>query len=254
MALLEPIHGEPAAVADLEDERLLVIADYHAGFEAALRYEEGIQLSSRASERKERVIQLLADTRADRLVILGDVTHSIGKPGGAERGELEVLLEAIEVPVTIAKGNHDGVIEDLLGADNPPFEQVTVTPATGGRLGALGVVHGHSWPDIALLESEILCVGHEHPSVKLTDEVGGTRIERVWLRGELHLPAFGDRPGLETADPPELVVCPAFNELCGGTWVNMTDQEFLSPFLPAALPRGEVYLLDGTNLGDYREI
>jgi metallophosphoesterase superfamily enzyme len=51
---------------------------------------------------------------------------------------------------------------------------------------------------------------------------------------------------------PELVVVPTFNELVGGTWINEGD--FLTPFLPAALPAGEVYLLDGTRLGDYREL
>jgi metallophosphoesterase superfamily enzyme len=50
----------------------------------------------------------------------------------------------------------------------------------------------------------------------------------------------------------ELVVFPAFNDLSGGTWVNVTDREFLSPFLPEGLDEGQAYLLDGTRLGKYR--
>jgi metallophosphoesterase superfamily enzyme len=64
---------------------------------------------------------------------------------------------------------------------------------------------------------------------------------------------FDDRyEDLDWTDP-ELVVFPAFNELLGCTWVNENDG-FLAPFLPAALPAGDAYLLDGTRLGGYREV
>jgi len=36
---VEPVVGEPAAVADLGDRRLLLVADVHAGIEVGLRYE-----------------------------------------------------------------------------------------------------------------------------------------------------------------------------------------------------------------------
>ena len=52
----------------------------------------------------------------------------------------------------------------------------------------------------------------------------------------------------------ELVVCPAFNDLSGGTWVNVEGQTFLSPFLPNALEEGDAYLLDGTRLGPYDRV
>jgi metallophosphoesterase superfamily enzyme len=99
-------------------------------------------------------------------------------------------------------------------------------------------------------------MGHEHPSVKLEDEVGGSRVERAWLRGRVDPAAFeGHVDGLPVdGSSPELVVVPAFNERSGGTWVNVDGQAFLAPFLPAALPDGELYLLDGTRLGPYRRL
>jgi len=108
----------------------------------------------------------------------------------------------------------------------------------------------------------VVCVGHEHPSVRLTDEVGGRRIERVWLRGGLSTAPFADREEyagvLEAVDGgavrPELVVFPAFNDLSGGTWVNVDGQEFLCPFLPEALTDGQAYLVDGTRLGRYDRV
>jgi putative SbcD/Mre11-related phosphoesterase len=256
MALVEPVPGEPAAVADLDGERALVLADFHAGIEQALRYENGVEVASRAEHRREHVHQLLEETGVDRLVILGDFMHSIGGPGGTERGEIEVFLESLSVPVTIVKGNHDGDIESVVEHARSPrtpgtIPEVTVTPGGGCRIGDVGFCHGHSWPVPEVLGAEVICVGHEHPRVRLTDEVGGSRTERVWLRGSLDREPFTNRVGAWS--DTDLVVFPAFNELMGGTWVNIRG-EFLCPFLPEGLRGGEVYLLDGTRLGPYGQI
>lgn len=271
-ARVEPVPGEPAATATLEGERILLVADYHAGYEAGLRYERGVDVPSRAPERRERLLALLERTDPDRLVVLGDLMHSIGDPGGAERGELEVLFEAFSpsLRVTVVKGNHDGLIETWLAADDPEvgtdleIGTVTIVPGDGIALGDgdVGICHGHTWPAPAALECDVLCLGHEHPCIRLEDEVGGSRVERTWLRGQLDPTPFRDRSEyegvswLEDADegPPRIVVVPAFNDLVGGTWVNVPNQPFLSPFLPEGLAAGEAYLLDGTRLGPYGSV
>ncbi len=253
---VEPVPGEPAAVADFGGERALVIADYHAGIEAGLRADRGIEVPSRAGERRERLLDLAERTDPDRLVVLGDLMHSIGGPGGAERGELEVLFESLPaaLDVVLVKGNHDGEIESWL-------EEVDVRPGGGIRLGGIGFCHGHTWPVPAALAGEVLCLGHEHPCVRLEDSVGGSRVERIWLRGRLDPAGFADRAGYEAVgwldgdeEPPDVVIFPAFNDLAGGTWTNLPDQSFLSPFLPDGLAGGEAYLLDGTRLGEYRSV
>ncbi|WP_336002984.1 metallophosphoesterase [Halorientalis halophila] len=246
---VEPVPGEAAAVADLPDGRALVLADFHAGLEAALRY-EGVELRSQAPERREKVRELLDRTDADRLVVLGDLCHAIGGPSGTEREEIETLLDGLDLPVTVVKGNHDGDIEDLLDER----EHVTLTPGHGVRLGEVGFVHGHTWPAPDVLAADVVCTGHEHPMVRLEDEVGGARAERAWLRGRLDPDPFEDFHGTDLDVDGELVVFPAFNDLTGGTWVNVAGQEFLAPFLPDGLEGGEAYLLDGTRLGDYRRV
>ena len=250
---VEPVPGEPAAVADAGGERLLLLADYHAGIEVGLR-REGVELATHADERLAAVTALLDRTDPDRLVVLGDLGHAIGDPWYQERDEFEELLRTVRerVPVTLVKGNHDGDVEALvadLGVD------ITVTPTSGARIGDLGVAHGHTWPSPEVLGAEVVCVGHEHPEVRLEDEVGGRRLERVWLRGGLEpapFRAFHDDPDLDVDG--ELVVFPAFNELSGGTWINVPGQAFLAPFLPEGLSDGEAYLLDGTRLGPYADV
>ncbi|WP_254524663.1 metallophosphoesterase [Natrinema caseinilyticum] len=262
--LVEPIPDEPAAIATVGTQRALLVADYHAGYEAGLRYDRGVDVPSRAPERRDRLASLLERTRPDRLVVLGDLMHSIGDPGGAERGELEVLFESLpdDVPVTVVKGNHDGRIETWLTDGDEVDTDIDVVPGDGTPLGDVGVCHGHTWPSPAVLECEVVCLGHEHPCVRLEDEVGGSRVERVWLRGRLDPAPFRPRPEYEDVawldgageTPPRVVVVPAFNDLVGGTWINVTGQSFLSPFLPAGLAGGEAYLLDGTRLGPYESV
>ncbi|WP_435063054.1 metallophosphoesterase [Halobaculum sp. EA56] len=248
--LVEPVPDAPAAVADLDGETGLLVADYHAGIEAGLRYERGVELDSAGDERRDRVCDLLARTGADRLVVLGDLGHRIAGAGDAERGEVEALLSAVGVPVTLALGNHDVGLAEAFG------DRVDVTPAGGARLGDVGVLHGHTWPAPEVLGARTVCMGHEHPAVRLEDAVGGGRAEKAWLRGPLAREAFADEVALSGVAwrDPELVVFPAFNDRSGGTWVNVEGQGFLAPFLPDGLASAEAYLLDGTRLGDYRRV
>ncbi|MFC6757525.1 MULTISPECIES: metallophosphoesterase [Haloarcula] len=247
---VEPVPGVPAATVDTDAKRLLALADYHAGIEAGLRY-EGVELRSAADERRERLVAALERTGADRLVVVGDLGHAIGSPFETEREELEALFSTLTVPVTLVKGNHDGELEPVL---DDVDADVTITPGHGTSIGDVGFAHGHTWPSPAVLESAVVCVGHEHPVVKLEDEVGGNRKERAWLRGPLAPDPFEDHYDRSLDVDGDLVVFPAFNDRSGGTWVNVPGQEFLAPFLPAGVADAEAFLLDGTRLGNYRNV
>ncbi len=251
--MLEPVPDEPAAVASGDGTRALVLADFHAGLEVALR-SDGVELRSRSRERREATLDLLDRTDADRVVFLGDLANAIGDPSSEERTELTTLLGAVadRVPVTVVKGNHDGDIEDVAAEVDAPHP-VEVTPTDGVRVGDVGFVHGHTWPAPAVLEADVVAMGHEHPMVRLEDEVGGARAERVWLRGSLTPDPFETHHGRPLDIDGELVVCPGFNDLLGGTWTN-TGQGFLSPFLPDGFRDAQAYLLDGTRLGPYERV
>ena len=248
---VEPVPDSPAALVDCGDERALVVADYHAGLEIGLR-KEGVELDSRADERRQRLLALFDRTAPDRLVVLGDLGHAIGDAWSDERDEIERVLSAAadRVPVTVALGNHDGAVETVV----EDMDNVTLEPGHGVRLGTVGFAHGHTWPSPDVLAADTLCTAHEHPVVKLEDEVGGGRVERVWLRGDCDPTPFEGFHDTDFDSPEEIVVFPAFNDLSGGTWVNVEGQEFLSPFLPGALGDGDAYLLDGTRLGRYDSV
>ena len=257
-SLVEPISGEPAAVARIDAGTALVVADYHAGIEAGLRYERGVELDSNADLRRLRLLGLVDRVDPDRLLVLGDLGHRVGDTEGPEADELDALVAAVtdRVPVTLVPGNHDGGVAERFGGD----DRVTCADTDGTRLGRVGFAHGHTWPSRDTLAGDVLCIGHEHPAVRLADSVGGGRKERAWLRGPLRPEPFAEHWGVAVEDVewsgPELVVFPAFNARSGGTWVNVEGQGFLSPFLPDALfeDRTDAYLLDGTRLGPYRSV
>lgn len=293
MGSVEPVVDEPAAVADLGAERALLVADVHAGIEVGLRYERGVELESRADERVDRLCSLIDATGVDRLVVLGDLAHRIGAPEGEEREELARLVSAVtdRVPLTLVEGNHDAGVAaafaddiDVIAPEGGLLREDGTSREGDGRTAdasGLGVLHGHTRPDPALRSADVVCMGHEHPQVRLEDAVGGSRTERAWLRGPLNPSVFdaedhrddGERepdeserePDDSEGEPddgeggpagsgPELVVFPAFNERSGGTWVNVEGGSFLAPFLPDGLVAGDAYLLDGTRLGDFRRI
>ncbi len=246
--LVEPVPDAPAATARIDGQRCLLVADYHAGIEVGLRYERGVELNSAATERRDRLLELVAATDAERVVVLGDLAHRVSGVGDAEHEEIAALLDALTdrgVRLTLAVGNHDTGIADA-------FDRIDTTDSAGRRDGEVAICHGHTWPAPALFRADVICVGHEHPMVKLSDQVGSARKERAWLRGSLTREPFGDR--LTAWNDPELVVFPAFNNRSGGTWVNVEGEGFLAPFLPAALPDGQAYLLDGTRLGRYDRV
>ncbi|ERG94562.1 metallophosphoesterase [Haloquadratum walsbyi] len=272
-SLVEPLPSVPAALAHIGTETALVIADYHAGIEIGLRYERGVELDSNAEDRRHRLLNLLTGHPVDRLIILGDAGHRIGNPDDKETQELTSVFEAVlnHAPITVVRGNHDAGIESVATAVETDSAQtgntIDVTEASGINFGDIGFVHGHSWPDETVLDCDILCVGHEHPQLRVADHVGGSQQTRAWLRGPLDWTPFQNKLEIKTTfespddtqtisqDPPDVIVFPAFNERSGGTKVN-TNEGFLSPFLPAAFQKNhtDAYLLDGTRLGPYQSV
>ena len=261
--LVDPIPNESAAITQISGETALVIADYHAGIERGLRYERGVELDSNASHRRTRLRQLLKDTDPDRLIFLGDVGHSIGNPGSIETTEVRTLLKMVlrQVPVTLVRGNHDSELLVDIDTDSLDAEHsLRTTSPHGTTLGNVGFIHGHTWPDRSLLEADRICMGHEHPNVRLSDAVGGERKEKAWVRGELRLSGltahFAELDYTHPDQLPELIIFPAFNTRSGGTAVNNNPDTFLAPYLPSCLDTTgtEAYRLDGTRLGPYDQV
>ncbi len=248
----DPILNEPALVVE-NSSKTLVIADIHLGIEWEL-YHKGFSIPSQVRKRKERICVYIRKTRPDRIVLLGDIKHNVPETSWQEKKEVPDFLKTIAAcaHVDIVPGNHDGDIDTLLP------ENVSLHSMRGFLHDGVGYFHGHTWPDARLLSANTVIMSHNHPTVRLTDTLGHAVSEKVWIRTYFIEEAIKGHYGdIEWSDP-EVIIMPAFNELCGGIPFNESiHEELLGPVFAnhaIELKNAAAYLLDGTNLGTIKSI
>ena len=76
MNSLKPIGSEPALLLRHGKERVVVIGDLHIGWEVTLS-QQGIHVPSQTSKMLERLKQIVQKEKPSRIVMLGDVKHSV---------------------------------------------------------------------------------------------------------------------------------------------------------------------------------
>lgn len=232
-------------------ERVLVFADIHLGYEAGLR-KRGVVVPSQTRFLLDRLLAAVERERPDRLVVLGDVKHTVPGASWQEREELPRFFRELRdrVPVEVVPGNHDGRLADLLG------EGIPVSPMTGKVVDGVAYMHGHTWPAPSFLRLPALVLGHDHLVVELRDEVGGRQRERVWVRTRLDPSKLPPRLRPHARRGMEVILAPAYNGVLGGVPVN-GGGGFMGPLLRCGavdVAGGEVHLLDGTYLGRVRDL
>ncbi|MBO3798781.1 MAG: hypothetical protein QXI42_03725 [Thermoproteota archaeon] len=237
------IKGEPALLAG----ETLVIADTHIGYEGEIRL-KGIKLPSLTKRILTRVLSLAEKTSARRLLILGDLKHTVYGPRGLEWMEIPDFMRRIVGRfewVGVVPGNHDGDLYAVLP------EGVELTDPDGVLLNGVLFTHGHKRVDTILGKKgwdsvRRVVVGHFHPAVELIDDLGYRYVIPVWVKGLLN-------------NTVEILLMPAFNENIGKLIVN--NPERISEELRGLLKTGsmnlkeaEAYSLDLVFLGKIGEL
>ena len=237
---LEFIRDGPALVIE-NTERLLVVADLHFGIEADLA-SHGMHFRSHSRDRLDRLMQTVDATKPDRLILLGDVKHSIPSLTRQEWAEIPGILDAIRqrIPVLVFPGNHDIGIERFL----LPGE---IQPKEGAVVDGVAYLHGHTYPAPGLA-GHLLVTGHHHPQVSLRDQVGCSLVAPAFLRAAVDAAALGLEPE-GSAGPARTLFVPAFNEIAGYDIVRIAKDPF-SPISRCIQQKdAEVILADGTLIG-----
>lgn len=263
------------------DEKAIVISDLHLGWEATLS-EKGIHIPSQTNRLLRRLEQILTLEKPDQLIIIGDVKHTIEKIEVEEWRDVPIFFERIlnkTKRIRVVPGNHDGNIEALLPS------RVEVTSQRGVIFGDVGLLHGHTWPDMKMLECEALIVGHIHPVVAFKDPAGFHIISQVWVKAPCNRSLLiramlkHYKIKLKEGDDPEsflkenfmveprvrdLIVMPSFNDALGGRAINRIStlrddifKEFIGPIFRSGgviLNKTEIYLLDGTFIGTLEKL
>ncbi|MFZ5520201.1 MAG: ligase-associated DNA damage response endonuclease PdeM [Pseudomonadota bacterium] len=195
-----PVDLLPERAAHAAALRTVFIADLHLGKAAVFRA-RGIPVpQGTTTETLGRLSALLAATRAERLVVLGDFLH-------ARESHAPPTLAALarwrqrhrQLHCTVVPGNHDrhaGTVgsefgfhveplawqgDGLIGCHEPPLD------AQDQPLGGTG---------------PLILAGHLHPVVVLRSRHERLRLPCFWLCGRvLTLPAFGAFTGGWEVDP-----------------------------------------------------
>jgi len=279
--LLTPVQPYPALLHRTRNQRTLVVADLHIGWEVTLA-QQGIHVPSQTPKMLKKMLQIIDLCQPSSLLFLGDVKHTIAKVELEEWRDVPEFFETLTKKVNdirVILGNHDGNLEPLLP------EKVKILPSTGLAEGNVGFFHGNAWPAPELLACRSLVMGHVHPTVAFRDPLGLRITAQVWVKTKLNreklAEAFLKSLGVKTkanADvttllrkrsnvrmkAQELFIMPYFNDFLGGRPINRSERnrysksvEYLGPLLKSGsvyFDNAETYLLDGTFLGTISQL
>jgi len=178
------------------DTGLLLVADLHLG-KAESFQASGIPLPSDGDlSNLNALLELAAQLRPQRVVVLGDLIHSRFGLTAELREKIRALPELLGCPLELIGGNHD---------QGSWFDGLQAKPAC--RYGPLWLSHEPCTPgDPALLN----VAGHVHPVAVL-----GHGSDR------LRLPCFA------LHKPKQQLLLPAFGSLTGGYAVSADHQRWV---------------------------
>ena len=191
-----------------EDCATFVIADLHLGYEAEARSEGAGFPSTQFPIIRKRISSILKNYKPKRLVIAGDMKHSLGRNRRQEWDEVSALVTMLEgrcEPIVL-RGNHDNFLVSILRRSGLNLEE---SLAIGRAL----IVHGDR--KFRRPQNSWLVLGHEHPSIKLFDRLGASATAQCFL----------------WSSDCRTIVLPAFSPISFGRNVVRDDALPLSPML-----------------------
>ncbi len=276
MIPMRPLLPYPALLIETT-KKILVIADLHIGWEWDARFlQAGLYIPSQTPKLQEKLLVLIQEHQPDTLILIGDVKQAITRMTIEDWRVIPEFFEKLQSlidEIIVILGNHDGELEPL----TPPTVKIVASPGlTIGQRPQIGLFHGHAWPSPEVLSSDILIMGHLHPVVWFRDKLGIWTVKQVWVvthcKGDTLAQAYlkylnvdpkkdprvvlHSKTGVEIKDP-KLIIVPAFNDLVGGVSVHNLSKRLMGPIIRSSsvnIDAAEIYLLDGTYLGDPKQL
>jgi len=196
----------------------LVCADLHVGRDRSSNVELPL---GESDDLLDRIEALLSRFEPSEFVVAGDALHSFDRvPRGVATTfeNLAVLVADAGAEFVVAIGNHDTMLDSVIGGDADDRVAGELADAATvedeHRLSGIDavVLHGHEQPDA---DADLYVCGHDHPAIRIEGK-----------RHPCHLFGEGVRDGAD------VLVLPAFNRLAPGTLVNRARSDgFQSPLL-----------------------
>jgi putative SbcD/Mre11-related phosphoesterase len=251
--LLKIVPGEAALIFSDSGGSTLLISDLHLGLEKEMA-KRGFRVPSYTMKMVDRIRSVAELHRPERVVVLGDVKHSVGKVEDIDWGVVpwffETMLDLFPV-VEVVPGNHDGSIRTVLP------QRVKLHPSDGTVIGRgrrkVGLAHGHAWPSEKAIETRNLVIGHSHFTYEMKDSLGTRSRDSVWVFARYDVAQMMAKAGYKSKlkGAGELKVMPPFNRMVGGQPINRKKSFEFGPVLSSgafSLEEADIFLLDGTRV------
>ncbi|MFX1272106.1 MAG: metallophosphoesterase [Promethearchaeota archaeon] len=262
---METVFEDRALVIHSDDKTFLLIADLHLGYEHELYETKGVSFPSQHDRMIERISTLDEKHDVSEIYIIGDVKHTITAHSHFNWSLIPDFMSTLAdlAPTYVIPGNHDGDLLPLLPRKVTLVDVRGIVIDDGERI---GLVHGHAWPSLEVLDSESLVIGHNHPTIRSVRTVDAPELDRpdrrryagvipVVLKSKLNKNCVRQELGVhENPDDRSgtLITLPSFNEMFAGLQVNSPKTMFQGPIFEntcADLLDSEVYSVSGVYLG-----
>lgn len=179
----------------MPEDNVLVVADMHLGYEAALE-QEGLSIPRVQTRKIEQyLLRTIEEVRPSKVVVAGDLKHTFSRNLTQEWQDVARFVGALKgrVSLEVVKGNHDNYLGIILSEYGIPFRREV-------RHSGVRIVHGHE----GTLDDAPTVMGHIHPSIRLKDSIGASLKDSCFLfdpvRKVLVLPALSlVSPGTDVA-------------------------------------------------------
>lgn len=217
------------------DDGIAVISDIHLGRED-ISLAKNLGLTS-VSSIKQRLIDAKIEFEkinvVKKLIINGDLYDDFGGANYSQKEELKEFIDFVKEEFTefiYISGNHDTYINKYLETLNIVSRDYYIT---NGML----FIHGDKIIDVEDGEYNIIIIGHEHPSVVITDKIRHEHF-KCFLYGK-----YKDK---------DIVVLPSFIMTSIGTnLIGVRAENILSPYLKENLKELNVVIVDDTKKTHY---
>ena len=241
MLKIRIVPSQPALMLEGKN-RSLVITDLHIGFESSL-FGNNIFVGKNTTiqDTINCIEEILEKTKANSLILLGDVKSSIKSISKNEWSEVPLFFKKMseKVDTILVPGNHDANIQKLVP------DEVTLASSTGLVIENILLTHGHTMPSENFSNVDKIIMGHVHPVFFQEESVINGK--RVWIS----IKADKQQIFSSTSGEVEVTIVPSFNKYFYSTHKKKYKKS-ISPILEKIkkIKSAKIITLDGTIIGD----
>ena len=241
MVKIRIVPSQPALMLEGEN-RSVIITDLHIGFESSL-FGNNIFVGKNTTihETINCIEEILEKTKANSLILLGDIKSSIKSIAKNEWSEVPLFFKKMsdKVETILVPGNHDANIQKLVP------DGVTQVSSTGVVIENILLTHGHTMPSENFSNVDKIIMGHVHPVFFQEESVINGK--RVWIS----IKADKQQIFSSTSGEVEVTIVPSFNKYFYSTRKKKYKKS-ISPILEKIkkIKSAKIITLNGTIIGD----